>query len=106
MPTLIGFAGNVPWRHYLGLFHGEPAATATLFLTPGVAGIYFVMTAPAFRRRGLGAAITRAALDEALTLDAQLAVLGASEPGFQLYRQMGFAEYCRIGIYEWHSSRF
>lgn len=99
--SIIGLGDDVPWRHYLGFLDGIPVATVTLFLTPGVAGIYFVMALPAFRRRGFGAAITRAAMDDGLALGAHLAVLGASEDGYHLYRQMGFTEQCEIAIFEW-----
>ena len=27
--------------------------------------------------------------------------MGSSSPGYSVYRRLGFAEYCRIGIYEW-----
>jgi len=28
-------------------------------------------------------------------------VLGSSEVGYPVYRELGFEEYCRIGLYEW-----
>jgi GNAT superfamily N-acetyltransferase len=89
------------WRHYLGRLDGRPVATATMFLSGGVAGIYFVFTLPAARRQGIGAAMTRTPLEEARRLGYRLGVLGASVMGEPVYRRMGFAEYCRIGIYEW-----
>src|SRR5215216_1540043 len=90
-----------PWRHYLGRLAGQPVATATSFFGAGVAGIYFVCTVERARRRGIGAAITLAALREARDLGYSVGVLGSSEMGQCIYRGLGFEEHCRIGLYEW-----
>jgi ribosomal protein S18 acetylase RimI-like enzyme len=97
----IGLGDEVPWRHYLGRLHGEPVATASLFLAVGVAGVYFVSTAPEHRRQGIGAAITSAAMHAARDEGYHTAVLGASAMGYRLYQRLGFREYCRIPIPEW-----
>lgn len=97
----LGYGGSSPWHHYLGWLDDRPVATATSFRTGEVAGIYFVFTLPAARRRGIGAAITAAALQDARHRGACLGVLGASPLGESVYRRMGFREYCRIGLYEW-----
>ncbi|TCC60406.1 GNAT family N-acetyltransferase [Kribbella pittospori] len=89
-----------PWRHYLGRLDGEPVATTTIFLGAGVAGVYFVMTVPEARRRGIGAAITYAALREAAGV-AEYGVLGSSPAGRSVYAGLGFREYCTIDLYEW-----
>jgi GNAT superfamily N-acetyltransferase len=86
----------------VGRLGGRPVATATLLLAAGVAGVYFVLTVPAARRRGIGTAITLAALREARDLGYRTGVLGASGLGLPVYRRLGFEEYCRIAVYEWH----
>jgi len=98
----IGLGDDVPYRHYLGWLDGKAVATASLFLGAGAAGIYFVMTVPEARRQGIGAAITLAALREAQQMGYRVGVLGSSEPGYPVYKRIGFQEYCQIGIYEWH----
>jgi GNAT superfamily N-acetyltransferase len=90
-----------PWRHYLGWLDGEPVATATIFLAAGVAGVYFVMTVPEARRRGIGGAITLAALQDARDSGIQYAVLGSSAAGRSVYAGLGFRELCTIDLYEW-----
>ena len=100
----IGFDEGGPLRHFLGRLDGEPVATSTLFLGAGVAGVYFVFTVEGARRRGLGAAITLAALKEAGDLGYDTGVLGSSPMGYRVYRGLGFEELCRIGIYEWRPS--
>ncbi|MDQ3695809.1 MAG: GNAT family N-acetyltransferase [Chloroflexota bacterium] len=100
----LGLTGDVPWRHYVGSLDGEPVATATLFVGGGAAGVYFVATLPAARRRGIGAALTLAALRDGRALGEQIGVLGASEAGYSVYRRLGFEALCRIGIYEWRRS--
>ncbi|MET9270809.1 GNAT family N-acetyltransferase [Kribbella sp. NPDC003557] len=87
-----------PWRHYIGWLDGTPVATATVFLGAGVAGLYFVMTVPQARRRGIGAAITYGALRD---VDAEYAVLGSSAAGRPVYEALGFRQHCSIEFYEW-----
>ncbi len=96
----LGLEG--PWRSFLGRLASEPVATSALLFAAGVAGVYCVSTIERARRQGIGAAVTLAALREARNLGWSLSVLGSSEMGYPVYRRLGFEEYCRICLYEWH----
>lgn len=97
----IGLGDDVPWQHLLGRLDGEPVATATVFVAPReVAGLYFVCTAPAARRRGIGAVVTAAAMQVAVEQGCTSAVLGSSPMGEGVYRRLGFEEVFRYRLLE------
>jgi GNAT superfamily N-acetyltransferase len=83
-------------RFFVGYVHGAPVACATLTVTEGVAGIASVGTLRSARGRGLGTAMTWAAVDAGRELGADVAYLAASPMGYPVYERMGFrrvAEY-------------
>ncbi len=90
-----------PMRLYTGRLNGAPVATATLTLAEGLAGIYSVATVSEARRRGIGAALTLAALLDARTMGYRIAILQSSAMGHELYRRLGFQDYCAFTLYLW-----
>jgi GNAT superfamily N-acetyltransferase len=70
----------------------RPVSTATVFVVDGVAAVYGVGTIPAYRRRGLGRALTLAALHEGARRGADLACLNPTDSGEPVYRALGFED--------------
>lgn len=95
----VGVAPGLPIRRYLGLLDGQPVATASLMAAAGVGGIYDVSTAPAARGRGVGTAITHAAMRDARAIGYQFATLQSSPMGMRMYRRLGFQECGAFDVY-------
>ncbi len=86
-------------RHYLARLDGRPVATAELFLAAGAAGLYFVGTLPDASHRGIGRAVTLAALRGAREMGYRVGVLQATPMGTPVYRRIGFRALYPMGIY-------
>ncbi|WP_435206461.1 GNAT family N-acetyltransferase [Micromonospora sp. bgisy143] len=69
---------------------GRIVGTAVAWLSHGLVTLYFVGTQPEQRRQGIGAAITRAALDLARERGAHTAALTSSPMAEAIYRRLGF----------------
>lgn len=90
-----------PVRSYLALLNGQPVGTSQFFLSAGVAGIYNVTCLPEARHQGIGAAVTLAALLEALKMGYRISILQASHLGYGVYRRLGFQDYGKLNVYLW-----
>jgi len=95
----LGFDGA--WIHFVAFVNGTAAATTSLLMCGELAGIYHVATLPSFRGRGIGAAVTMHALQEARARGASIAVLQSSTMGFPVYRALGFESVCELRLYDW-----
>jgi len=96
---VLGFEG--PSRSFVGYREGEAVSSAQSFLHEGVAGLYWVATTPAERRKGFGRQITAAALRDAAHLGASVAVLHANEPASGVYERLGFRGCGSVVRYLW-----
>lgn len=94
-----GFHRLASVRYFLGALDGRPVATSLLFLSAGVAGIYCVATVPSARGQGIGSAMTSLPLQVAHDLGYTIGVLQSSQMGLNLYRRLGFQQYCTLGLY-------
>jgi GNAT superfamily N-acetyltransferase len=102
LPHLLQSSRSVPWdepdlRCFVGYHDGQPVASSARFLSNGVVGIYGVATVPAARRKGFGAAMTIAALEDGRSLGYGVGVLVATKMGAPVYERLGFREVYRVG---------
>jgi ribosomal protein S18 acetylase RimI-like enzyme len=84
---------------FVGYINEEPVTISALILDDNVAGLYFVITKTEQRGRGFGTVITLAALKEARERGYQEAILQSSAMGYNIYKRIGFEEYCRFKCY-------
>ena len=95
----IGILKDHRWHLYVGYLDDTPVSTSALFLSASVAGIYSVTTLPDSRGQGFGTAMTHFPLLDAHSKGFKVGVLFASEMAVNMYRKMGFQEYCTGNIY-------
>jgi ribosomal protein S18 acetylase RimI-like enzyme len=82
--------GDGPLRHYVATVDGVPAASASVLLAEGVAGLYCVAAPPSWRERGLEEAVTRYALADARAAGYATAVAEVEPSAVASYRALGF----------------
>lgn len=76
---------------FVGYFQAQPVATSALFMDENAAGVWDVVTAPRFRRKGIGTDVTTHALFYASdNYGYRTGVLTASSDGEPVYRKIGF----------------
>ena len=105
--TLDAFAREIPRRlpfeptplRWLGRVDGQPVATSRVSIGAGVAGLYAILTLPPHRGRGIGRAMTLAALRAAAGLGYGFGVLQSSDLGYGVYLKLGFHDLFTYDIF-------
>jgi ribosomal protein S18 acetylase RimI-like enzyme len=97
----VGYAPDAPLQRFFGVAEGRPVASSGLMLGGGIAGIYSVSTAARLRGRGIGAAMTSAAMLRARELGYRVAMLGSAPKAVPLYRRIGYRRVCTVNTYLW-----
>jgi GNAT superfamily N-acetyltransferase len=75
---------------FIAYLDGEPVSIALTIVSHGVAGIYWVGSLEQARGKGLGHAVTAAAMNAGFELGAEIASLQASPMGKPIYEAMGY----------------
>ena len=83
---------------YLGLVSDVPVCTALSFHPDEVAGLYMISTLPEYRGKGYGTLVTVSAIENCFGSGAETIILHASGMGENIYRRLGFKDYCKFGI--------
>lgn len=101
----LGVGAEKALRHFLASVDGKPVATASLYLGSGVAGLSSVATLPDHRRQGIGTAIAQETLRTASRLGYRIGTLFSSPMAAEMYRKIGFREYCTGNCYAWEMTQ-
>lgn len=96
----LGFGDDLPIV-ILARIGGQPVATALGSVAAGGVVIANVTTVPEERGRGLGRAVTLAAMRAGADAGATIAVLQSTELGHGIYRRLGFEEFARYRAAVW-----
>jgi ribosomal protein S18 acetylase RimI-like enzyme len=94
----LGFGDELPIRSFLVRLDGRPAACALGALAGGGLVIANVTTVEEARGRGIGRAVTLAAMHFGARAGASIATLQSTEMGFGVYRRLGFEEFGRYRV--------
>ncbi|MFF3488226.1 GNAT family N-acetyltransferase [Streptomyces sp. NPDC002701] len=78
----------------------KAVGTAFMFDAHDVAGIYTVTTAQSYRRQGIGAMLTAAALEAGRQRGLRIGTLQASEIGASVYARMGFKQVAEYQLFQ------
>ena len=81
---------------FAGYVNGQPVSTSLLLCTADIAVISGITTLNAYRNRGFGTALTRAALIEGERRGCTAAALRSGPLSVPLYKRVGFQHAC------WH----
>ena len=83
---------NVEIFHYLGKVDDKPVSIASVYISKDVAGIYNVGTIPSYTKRGLGGALSRIAISEAVKHKVRRLLLQTEleSEAERLYLKLGF----------------
>jgi GNAT superfamily N-acetyltransferase len=88
-------------RLAVGYLDGQPVSSAAAIRSGATIGVYAVATVERARRRGIGRAVTWAAIDAARSAwGGTIAILQSSDMGLSVYRSMGFEEVARYTEYQ------
>jgi len=88
--THLALPPESPTELLVGRFDGVPVASSMAFVGGGAVGLYGVGTAPDYRGRGFGGAITAAAAEWGRGRGERFAILHSTEMGERVYRRLGF----------------
>ena len=85
-----GYGPEAGSRHYIGYLDATPVTSGTLLEAGGGATIYDISTPPAFRRQGLGGALTHALMREMRNRGYSSSLIWSSNMAKGIYQKLGY----------------
>ena len=95
-----GFADDPDIRLDVGRLDGTPAGYSIAIRSGDVSGVYNVGVASAARRRGVGTAVTWAAVEAGRAWGCDTAVLQSTEMAVSMYGAMGFRTVVSYAVFK------
>lgn len=99
MERAVGLAADCPRLLFLGSVRGRPVATSMVYTLGRACGLSYVGVLPRWRGKGVGAAMTQAALDAARSRGCRTATLLATGMGEAVYRRLGFKVHGKARVF-------
>jgi ribosomal protein S18 acetylase RimI-like enzyme len=96
----LSFVGDPDVQLFVGVLDGMPVGTSLAIRSRQASGVYNVGTLPSARRRGVGSALTWAAVEAGRAWGYDTIVLQSSPMALSMYSEMGFrtvAPYVEFG---------
>jgi ribosomal protein S18 acetylase RimI-like enzyme len=94
----LGFGDELPMRSFLVRLDGRPVATGLGVIAGGGLVIANVATLADARGRGIGRAVTLAAMHAGAEAGASIAVLQSTDMGLGVYQRLGFEPFGRYRV--------
>ena len=95
-----GFVADPDVRVYVGRLDGRPVGYSIAIRSGDVSGVYNVGVARVARRRGVGTAVTWAAVGAGRAWRCKTAVLQSTEMAFSMYEAMGFRTVVSYAVFK------
>ena len=95
----LGFAETNAQQMFVARLDGQAVGTSLGVRAGDVLGIFNVATVERARRRGVGRAVTLAALRNGAAAGCRIGVLQASEMGHPVYERLGFRVFATYDLY-------
>jgi ribosomal protein S18 acetylase RimI-like enzyme len=89
---------DTSFHMFRGLNKGRIVSTVLIFMDRQTAGVYLVSTDSGFRRQGIGKAMMLHAVKDCFAGEIDQVILHATRDGENIYKKMGFREYCYFDI--------
>lgn len=89
------------FTHLVAVLAGRPVGCAAVFAGAGGGEVQHVLTVPQARGRGIGTALTVAALRTIAARGSDTAVLTSSPAGLRIYQRLGFRRVGSVRRYLW-----